>query len=44
MVHITFYKCIFDEVTETIKALTIGKSKENKFYSLTQSLQLMWFF
>ena len=41
MVHITFNKCIFDEVTETIKALTIGKSKENKFYSLTQSLQLM---
>ena len=44
VLHMIFHKCIFDEVIETIIALSIRKSKEKKFYSLTQTLQSMWFF
>ena len=44
VMHMIFHKCIFDEVIETIIALAIRKSKEKKFYSLTQTLQSMWFF
>ena len=44
VLHMIFHKCIFDEVIETIIALAIRKSKEKRFYSLTQTLQSMWLF